>query len=1014
MSYARLSLRGRQVYLHKLFTQKQSFHSSSPWQGRATPLEDASKLVVGSSLHGYTVKSVSPVPDFSLTAVQLVHDKTGAQHLHLARKDSNNAFSVGFRTTPMDSTGVAHILEHTTLCGSQKYPVRDPFFKMLTRSLSTFMNAFTASDWTMYPFSSQNEKDFRNLLSVYLDCVFFPQLREIDFKQEAWRLEHEDPSNRSSPIVFKGVVYNEMKGHFANSPNIYAQALQNRLFPSHTYSHISGGWPPDILNLTYEKLKNFHLQHYHPSNAKFFTYGDLPLADHLQLISQHVLNHFGRSTESLSVPLETKWTEPRAYHINCPPDPMAPDPTKQTTTSISFLLPPITDPYESLVIGILGQLLVGGPASPFYEALIDADIGSDFAPSTGVDSTTKEASFTVGLQGIKEEDVEKVRNIVWDTFEKVASEGFPEDRIRAVLHQIELGIKHESTNFGLHLISSLITPWIHDADPVSMMEINKNVERFKVDMKKPDFLTEKIRHYFLNNKHHLLLTMTPDEKYEDNLLNAEKERLDQMLSSLGEKQKEELYEQGLALQADQNKPENKDCLPTLHTSDVDKYIKFTHLDEQQCDGVPILCLQQPTNGVTYFRAITGITSLPLNLRIYIPLFCSVITRMGAGDLDHRQFAQECDLYTSGLSVSPHVCSHHTAPLSYEQGVLFHSHSLERHIPRMLSLWEDVFTEPNLTDLERLKVLVNMAASNLATSISNSGHSFAISAAASGLSPSAALSEIFGGLTQAEFLKTLAEKKDLQETMQAIANVAATVLDSGDLRCAVNTTPEAADSTLEALGGFVSTIPGTRTDSSSHTEEAEFKPSGSNTFYEMPFPVNYVARAYRTVPYTHKDSARLMVLAKLMSSKFLHREIREKGGAYGSGARQGQNIFTFHSYRDPNSFDTLNRFQGALEWAAKGSYSDSDIEEAKLAVFSQVDAPVSPGAKGATYFLTGVSDEMRQKLREHLFTVKKQDMETMVTRYFTEAVPTGSVIIGPSNGTSLPSGWIVKNVEMGSH
>eukprot|EP00731_Ephydatia_muelleri_P032052 Em0023g559a len=485
-----------------------------------------------------------------------------------------------------------------------------------------------------------------------------------------------------------------------------------------------------------------------------------------------------------------------------------------------------------------------------------------------------------------------------------------------------------------------------------------------------------------------------------------------MVSSLNAKEKEELYEQGLALQADQNKSENKDCLPTLQISDVDKYIKFTHIDEQQADGVPILCLQQPTNGISYFRAITGITSLPLDLRICVPLFCSVVTRMGAGDLDHRQFAQECDLYTGGLFVSPHVCSHHTSPLGYEQGVLFTSHCLERHLPHMLSLWEDVFTEPNLSDLERLRVLVNMAASNLATSISNSGHSFAIAAASSGLSPSAAISELFGGLTQAEFLKTVAEKKDLQETMQAIANVAATVLDSGDLRCAVNTTPEAADSTLEAIGGFVSTLPGTRTDSSSHTEDTEFKPTGSNTFYQMPFPINYVARAYRTVPYTHKDSARLMVLAKLMSSKFLHRQIREKGGAYGSGARQGQSVFTFHSYRDPNSFDTLNRFQDALEWASKGSFSDKDVEEAKLAVFSQVDAPVSPGAKGATYFLTGVTDVMRQKLREQLFGVKKQDMEVMVNRYFTEAVPKGSVIIGPSTGASLPSGWTLKNVDMG--
>jgi len=354
-----------------------------PCRDRANPLEEAAKLAVGSKLHGYTVESVTPVPDFDLTAVQLTHDQTGAQHLHVARKDSNNVFSVGFRTTPMDSTGVPHILEHTTLCGSQRYPVRDPFFKMLTRSLSTFMNAMTANDWTMYPFSSQNAKDFQNLLSVYLDCVFFPVLRELDFRQEGWRLEHKDPRDSSSEIIFKGIVFNEMKGYFANSESIFAQSLQNKLHPSHTYSNFSGGWPLNIPDLTWEALKEFHKKHYHPSNSRFFTYGDMPLSQHLEQIEQQALNRFERSTPSLEVPLELRWQEPREHHIHCGVDPMAADPKKQTTASISFLLAPITDPYESLVVSILSNLLVDGPASPFYQALLDANIGSDFSPMTG-------------------------------------------------------------------------------------------------------------------------------------------------------------------------------------------------------------------------------------------------------------------------------------------------------------------------------------------------------------------------------------------------------------------------------------------------------------------------------------------------------------------------------------------------------------------------------------------------------------------------------------------------------
>ncbi|KAH3747802.1 hypothetical protein DPMN_182234 [Dreissena polymorpha] len=225
-------------------------------------------LQPGTTLHGYTVEKIEEVPELFLTAVCLQHNKTGAQHLHVARDDTNNTFSVAFKTTPLDSTGVPHILEHTVLCGSQKYPVRDPFFKMINRSLATFMNAFTASDWTMYPFSTQNRQDFKNLLSIYLDAVFYPQLRELDFSQEGWRLEPVDLTDPNSPLTFKGVVYNEMKGVFSSQQSIFCEAVQNRLLPSHTYGVVSGGDPACIPDLTWQQLKHFHQTHYHPSNAR--------------------------------------------------------------------------------------------------------------------------------------------------------------------------------------------------------------------------------------------------------------------------------------------------------------------------------------------------------------------------------------------------------------------------------------------------------------------------------------------------------------------------------------------------------------------------------------------------------------------------------------------------------------------------------------------------------------------------------------------------------------------------
>ena len=424
----------------------------------------------GEQLFGYTVEKVVPVPEFSITAFYLRH-KTGAQHLHVARQDSDNVFGVAFRTTPRDSTGVPHILEHLSLCGSERYPVRDPFFKMYTRSLSTFMNAFTASDWTMYPFSTQNAQDYENLMSVYLDAAFFPKLRKLDFNQEGWRLEHEDPTDKNSPIVFKGVVFNEMKGAFSNPQQLFSEINQNLLLPSHTYGIVSGGDPVHIPDLTWEELKAFHTKHYHPSNSRFYTYGNFPLDQHLELINRLVLEKFEKITVDTSVTLEPRWSSPREAHITCPPDPMSPDPEKNTTIAISFLLNDITDINEACTLSILGNLLVDGEKSPFYQSLLESNIGSDYSPVIGYNGYTKESSFAVGLQRVDKKDIQKVKDIVDATFDSVIKNGFDHKRIEAILHKIELSQKHQSDKFGLNLGIGLLPAWTHDGDPIQLLQV---------------------------------------------------------------------------------------------------------------------------------------------------------------------------------------------------------------------------------------------------------------------------------------------------------------------------------------------------------------------------------------------------------------------------------------------------------------------------------------------------------------------------------------------------------------
>lgn len=953
----------------------------------------------GDKIHGYTVKKVVEVPELMLTSVVLHHDKTGAEHLHVARDDSNNAFSVMFRTTPMDSTGVPHILEHTTLCGSRRFPVRDPFFKMLNRSLSTFMNAMTASDWTMYPFSSQNQKDFENLLSVYLDAVFFPQLRELDFSQEGWRLENENPEDKSSPLMFKGVVYNEMKGVFSNKDNIYCQAVENELLPSHTYGVVSGGEPSKITDLTWEHLKNFHASHYHPSNSRFYTYGNFPLEKHLEYINSNYLQKFDKIDIDTKVPNEPRWTEMRRKHITCQPDPMAPDQEKQTTMSVSYLLTDISETFESFTLSIIGALLMDGETSPFYQSLLVPNIGSDFAPMTGYHSDTKDSAFSVGLQGISSNDVEKVTQIISDTFDQVVSEGFEQKRIDALLHQIELGQKHQSSNFGVKLTLAISHSWNHDTDPVESLQINKYVEQFRQKLQDdPQFLQNKVKQYFKNNKHCLVSTMSPDEKFEEKRKEEETTRLQKMVEKLTDEDKEQIYKKGQTLLQQQMDKEDLSCLPTLHINEIDRKIIEEKTATVTSGKVPVQLCVQPTNGITYLHMMSNMRDVPSDLKPYVPLFCDVITKMGAGSMDYKELSQQIELTTSGLGAGTHVNQHHSDNYSYEQGVEFSSYCLDRNVDKMLDLWTNIFCSPNLKDEGRLMTLVMMEAANLSSSISGQGHSYAMTHSSSRMNAAAQLKEVLGGMAQVSTMKTLAETDEsavitIVEKLQKIGQF---LLNKNNIRFAINSTSEQMSSNQNKVEKFIEGIPGDIKSTEKYTQHGYFEPELVKTQFELPFSVNYMSKAVETVPYTHEDFPILRVLSRMMSAKYLHREIREKGGAYGSGAVCGSGVFSFYSYRDPNSSKTLQVFDEAVKWVVEDKFVPEDVDEAKLSVFQQTDKPITPGSAGMTLFLSGITDEMRQTMRDRLFQVSKQDVINVTKKYLTGDRPAAVSFIGPEN------------------
>ena len=466
----------------------------------------------GDRIGGYTVTKTAYLTDIRSWLYQLDHEATGARHIHISNADRENTFGVAFKTVPSDSTGVAHILEHTVLCGSQRFPVRDPFFSMLKRSLSTFMNAFTASDWTMYPFATQNRKDFYNLMDVYLDAAFFPKIEELSFKQEGHRLEVA-VEGADMHLEYKGVVYNEMKGAMSSPDQVMARSLLNALYPDTTYSNNSGGEPSEIPSLTHEQLKAFHARHYHPSNAFFYTYGNLALKEHLAFIEDHVLSHFSLIDPGTDVPPQPRWTAPKTVVYPYPLDPDE-DASKKYQACVAWLLTDIRDTFEVLVLAVIEQILIGNAASPLRKALMDSQLGTALSDGTGFDAENRDTMFSVGLKDITESAAETIETIIFDELEKLARDGIDPELVESAIHQIEFHRK-EVTNtpypYGIKLLIGVAASWMHGGDPERILQLDADFDRLRQALDDGPFLEEKIRSCFLDNPHRVRFLLKPDQ-----------------------------------------------------------------------------------------------------------------------------------------------------------------------------------------------------------------------------------------------------------------------------------------------------------------------------------------------------------------------------------------------------------------------------------------------------------------------------------------------------------------------
>ena len=975
-------------------------------------------LKSGDELFGYRIENITGLDVINAVCYRLVHTGTGARHVHISRADQENAFGVAFKTVPTDSTGVAHILEHTVLCGSEKYPVRDPFFSMLKRSLSTFMNAFTASDWTMYPFSTQNAKDYYNLMDVYLDAAFFPNIDELSFKQEGHRLEIERQEEGAGQerLVYKGVVYNEMKGAMSSPDQVMARSILNALYPDTTYSNNSGGDPKIIPRLTHEQLRAFHQRHYHPSNAFFFTYGDLPLKQHLEFIDAKIMSRFSAIDPRTDVPSQSRWNKPKTVRYTYALAPSE-DPGRKGQVGLAWLVGDVRDTFHVLAFSVLEQVLLGNAGSPLRKALMDSGLGSSLSDATGFDADNRDTMFSCGLKDTDESSADRIEALILDVLNQLVNDGIEKELADSAIHQIEFHRKEISNSpypYGLKLLLSIISSWLHGGDPERVLQLDDDLRRLQNEIERGGFLERCIQSHLLDNPHRIRMILAPDQqeaRKEEERVTGE---LEAIWSQLSPEDRRRIDQDAAQLASLQESKEDLGCLPTLQLTDIPPEV-VSYAPTKIDDHLALWQYVQPTSGIFYFNITAG-GGASAALLPWVPFFCFAFTKMGTSEHTYTEMARRIDASTGGLSLGANARAPWNQPQTCLPLVSLNAKCLARNTDAMFDIIEEFIETVDFSDLTRLGQLLGEYQAGLESMIVQNGHRLAISSSSRTFSPAGALSELWGGVQHVRAIRALGKDGNpdkLKTLSENLGILGRTIFAPGNAVMAAigeDDAVERASLRIQA-GNTLTTF--RRSGPTPNLAAAQIE-VGRELPYEgwsTSSAVAFVACTLPTAALGHPDAPMLAVLSKILRSLYLHREIREKGGAYGGFALYSpeSGLFSLASYRDPHIVRTLKVFEGVTEFLRSGQISQEDVKEAVLQVCSEIDKPDPPGPaarKAFSRLLVGLTDETRRKFKQELLEATPQKIIDAARKYFSvEASQKGVSVIAGSDQLEKANGQL---------
>lgn len=942
---------------------------------------------------GFELIKEQEIPEIKTRARLFRHVKTEARLLSLENDDENKVFGISFRTPPKDSTGVAHIMEHSVLCGSRKYPVKEPFVELQKGSLKTFLNAFTYPDKTCYPVASQNKQDFYNLIDVYLDAVFYPLISPFTLQQEGWHYELDKPDEE---MTFKGVVFNEMKGDYSSPDNLLGRQTQFSIFPDTPYGVDSGGDPEHIPDLTYKQFLEFHQKYYHPSNSYIYFYGDDDPDERLRLMDAY-LKDFDCIQVDSTIPLQARFTQPRQLVI--PYQAGEDGDSQKAMFTTNWLLTDENDAELVLGLEILSYILVGTPASPLRKALIDSGLGEDLTGG-GVESEVRQLYFSTGLKGVAEGNIQKAEELVERTLNDLADRGIDPDMIAAAVNTIEFLLREKNTGSfprGLLIMLTCLSTWLYDGDPLEPLAFEAPLASIKSKLADGEPYFEKlIRSRLLGNPHHTTVILRPDAHAADQREAVEKARLEKAQSEMMQDEILKTIEHTRLLKERQETPDPPEALatiPVLKLDDLDRQNKLIPMEELDLEGNQVYYHDLFTNGILYLDIGLDLHNLPQEYLPYVSLFGRALLEIGTETENFVKLSQRVGRDTGGIHTAPLTSLHRDTHAGIAWLFLRGKATLDKS-QKLLDILQDVLLTVKFDNRERFRQMVLEAKAGQEAGLVPSGHRVVNSRLRSQFDEAGWAAEQMGGVSYLFFLRNLAEQvdKNWPDVLEKLESIRRILVNRRAMLCNVTLDQKGWSEFQPQLTSFLEKLPAADPAPSSWT----IPTPGSFEGLTIPAQVNYVGKAANLYQLGYTLNGSISVITNYLGSTWLWEKVRVQGGAYGGFGlfdhRSG--VFSFLSYRDPNVIKTLDIYDQTGEFLRRLDLSSEELTKSIIGAIGDLDAYQLPDAKGFTSLvrrLSGDTDEKRQAYREQVLGTTQADFQNF-GEVLVKAVGAGRVVI----------------------